>query len=86
MATTGEPLIKVSNLKKYFPVRRGLIAAIFTREQTWVKAVDDVSFDIFKNEVFVLAGESGCGKTTTGRVLLNLDKPTDAALPTLDLT
>ncbi len=80
MATKGEPLIKVSNLKKYFPVRRGLIAAIFTREQTWVKAVDDISFDIFKNEVFVLAGESGCGKTTTGRVLLNLDKATDGSV------
>jgi peptide/nickel transport system ATP-binding protein len=80
MATTEEPLIVVNNLKKYFPVRQGLIAALFTREQTWVKAVDDVTFHINKNEVFVLAGESGCGKTTTGRVILNLDEPTDGSI------
>lgn len=88
MATTEKPLIKVSNLKKYFPVRQGLIAALFSREQIWVKAVDDISFDIYKNEVFVLAGESGCGKTTTGRVLLNLDTPTEGNITYsgLDLT
>lgn len=77
---TAEPLIKVRQLKKYFPVRRGLIAALFTREKIWVKAVDDVSFDIYKNEVFVLAGESGCGKTTTGRLLLNLTEPTEGSI------
>jgi len=76
----AEPLIQVRNLKKYFPVRRGLIAALFSREQLWVKAVDDVTFDIFKNEVFVLAGESGCGKTTTGRCILNLTQPTDGTI------
>jgi peptide/nickel transport system ATP-binding protein len=79
MATT-EPLIKVRQLKKYFPVRRGLISALFSREKLWVKAVDDVSFDIYKNEVFVLAGESGCGKTTTGRLLLNLAEPTEGSV------
>lgn len=79
MATT-EPLIQVRNLKKYFPVRRGLIAQLFSRQQIWVKAIDDVSFDIYKNEVFVLAGESGCGKTTTGRVILNLTEPTDGEI------
>ncbi|MFX1561849.1 MAG: ABC transporter ATP-binding protein [Promethearchaeota archaeon] len=80
MAATRKPLIKVTNLKKYFPVRQGMIASLFSREQIWVKAVDDVSFEIFKNEVFVLAGESGCGKTTTGRVLLNLDKATEGTV------
>jgi len=80
MAAVEKPLIKVTNLKKYFPVRQGLIASLFSREQIWVKAVDDVSFEIFKNEVFVLAGESGCGKTTTGRVLLNLDKATEGTV------
>ncbi|MFX1575624.1 MAG: ABC transporter ATP-binding protein [Promethearchaeota archaeon] len=79
MATT-ETLIKVRNLKKYFPVRRGLIAQLVSREQIWVKAVDDVSFDIMKNEVYVLAGESGCGKTTTGRVILNLTPPSDGSI------
>ncbi|MFW9934016.1 MAG: ABC transporter ATP-binding protein [Candidatus Thorarchaeota archaeon] len=79
MATT-ETLIKVRNLKKYFPVRRGLIAQLVSREQIWVKAVDDVSFDIMKNEVYVLAGESGCGKTTTGRVILNLTPPSEGSI------
>jgi peptide/nickel transport system ATP-binding protein len=79
LATT-EPLIQVRNLKKYFPVRRGFIAQLVSREQIWVKAVDDVSFDIMKNEVFVLAGESGCGKTTTGRVILNLTEPSDGSI------
>lgn len=83
--STGEPLIKVRNLKKYFPVRRGLIAALFSREKIWVKAVDDVSFDINKNEVFVLAGESGCGKTTTGRVILNLTVPTEGSITYADV-
>ncbi len=78
--STTEPLIQVRNLKKYFPVRRGLIAALFSREKIWVKAVDNISFDIFKNEVFVLAGESGCGKTTTGRTLLNLTAPTEGSI------
>ncbi|MFX1318844.1 MAG: ABC transporter ATP-binding protein [Promethearchaeota archaeon] len=78
--TSTEALIEVRNLKKYFPVRRGFVAQMVSREQIWVKAVDDVSFDIRKNEVFVLAGESGCGKTTTGRVLLNLTPPTEGSI------
>jgi peptide/nickel transport system ATP-binding protein len=78
--TSTETLIKIRNLKKYFPVRRGFVAQLISREQIWVKAVDDVSFDIKKNEVFVLAGESGCGKTTTGRVILNLTPPTDGSI------
>ena len=78
--TATETLIKVRNLKKYFPVRRGFVAQLVSREQIWVKAVDDISFDIRKNEVFVLAGESGCGKTTTGRVILNLAAPSDGSI------
>ncbi|MFX0168706.1 MAG: ABC transporter ATP-binding protein [Candidatus Hodarchaeota archaeon] len=77
---SSEVLIQVRNLKKYFPVRRGLIAQLFSREKIWVKAVDDVSFDIYKNEVFVIAGESGCGKTTTGRTILNLTPPTEGSI------
>ncbi len=86
--TSAETLIEVRNLKKYFPVRRGFVAQLVSREQIWVKAVDDVSFDIRKNEVFVLAGESGCGKTTTGRVILNLTPPSDGSIRYggLDLT
>lgn len=78
--TSTETLIEVRNLKKYFPVRRGFVAQLVSREQIWVKAVDDVSFDIRKNEVFVLAGESGCGKTTTGRVILNLIPPSEGSI------
>ena len=78
--TESEVLIEVRNLKKYFPVRRGLIAQLFSREKIFVKAVDDVSFDVRKNEVFVIAGESGCGKTTTGRTILNLTAPTEGSI------
>jgi peptide/nickel transport system ATP-binding protein len=78
--TETEALIQVRNLKKYFPVRRGFVSQLVSREQIWVKAVDDISFDILKNEVFVLAGESGCGKTTTGRVLLNLTPASDGSI------
>lgn len=67
-----ETLIKVNNLKKYFPIRRG----VFRRHVGDVKAVDDVSFDIYQGETLGLVGESGCGKSTTGRALLQLLKPT----------
>jgi oligopeptide transport system ATP-binding protein len=69
-----EPLVKVTNLKKYFPITQGIL---IQREVGATKAVDDVSFEIFKGETLGLVGESGCGKTTTGRTLLQLYKPTD---------
>ncbi len=78
--STGEPIIQVRGLKKYFPVRRGIVAAMLSRQQIWVKAVDGIDFDIHKNEVFVIAGESGCGKTTTGRCILNLTQPTEGSI------
>lgn len=65
----SEPLIKVKNLKKYFPVKGKESKKIF------VQAVDDISFCINKGETLGLVGESGCGKSTTGRALLNLIKP-----------
>ncbi len=77
---TKEILIKIRNLKKYFPIPQSRLSSLFQREKYWVQSVDDISFDIYKNEVFVLAGESGCGKTTTGRLLLNLIPPTEGTI------
>ena len=67
--TEGDtPLIEVKELRKYFPVKSGM----FSKVQSHVKAVDGVDFSIRKGEVFGIVGESGCGKTTLGRVLLGL--------------
>jgi oligopeptide transport system ATP-binding protein len=67
-----EPLLTVKNLKKYFPIRGGL----FSREVARVHAVDDVSFTMQPGETLGLVGESGCGKSTTGRTILRLIEPT----------
>ena len=66
-------LVRVEGLKKYFPVRKGLI---FSRQVGMVKAVDDVSFEIRRGETLGLVGESGCGKSTAGRAILQLHQPT----------
>jgi len=66
------PLLRVKNLRKYFPIRGGL----FSREVARVHAVDDITFDIMKGETLGLVGESGCGKSTTGRCILRLIEPT----------
>ena len=71
---TGETLLEVKNMKMYFPVTSGII---FQKKVADVKAVDNVSFTIAKGETLGLVGESGCGKTTTGRAILQLYKPTD---------
>lgn len=65
-------MIEVRNLVKYFPVQKSFLDALFTREKGFVKAVDDVSFSIEKGEIFGLAGESGSGKTTVGRLCVRL--------------
>ena len=66
-----KPLIEVRNLKMYFPVGGSLL-----RKNKQLKAVDDVSFDLYPGETFGLVGESGCGKTTVGRSLVRLYRPT----------
>ncbi|HEV3416485.1 MAG TPA: dipeptide ABC transporter ATP-binding protein [Pirellulales bacterium] len=68
----NQPLIEVRQLKQFFPVRRGL----FSRTVGFVRAVDDVSFQIAEGETLGLVGETGCGKTTAGRTLLRLLEPT----------
>jgi len=71
MPEPDQALLEIRNLKKYFPVRRGVLSRVVSH----VKAVDDVSFTITKGETFGLVGESGCGKTTTGRAVLRLIEP-----------
>ena len=69
-SNNGEPLIRVSHLKQYFPINTGFF------KTKPLKAVDDISFDIMEGETLGLVGESGCGKTTAGRTILHLYKPT----------
>ncbi len=72
--TEQKPLVEVKHLKQYFPITTGFM------KTTMLKAVDDVSFTIGKGETLGLVGESGCGKTTVGRSLLYLYKPTDGEI------
>src|SRR6187397_1549136 len=65
-------ILEVTDLKKYFPIKKGLLS----RTVGHVKAVDGVSFAVERGEVLGLVGESGCGKTTTGRCILRLIEPT----------
>lgn len=67
-----QPLLKVENLKMHFPLYKGLVSKVYAH----VKAVDDVSFEVNEGETFGLVGESGCGKTTTGKCVLRILDPT----------
>ncbi|GAB4416353.1 MAG: dipeptide ABC transporter ATP-binding protein [Anaerolineae bacterium] len=75
------PLVEVRNIKKYFPIHPGLLAKLLAgRQDRVVKAVDDVSLKIWPGETVGLVGESGCGKTTLGRVMVRLYQPTAGQL------
>ena len=65
-------LLKVENLKQHFPVKGGFLG----RTVNHVKAVDGISFEVYEGETVSIVGESGCGKSTTGRAILRLDEPT----------
>jgi oligopeptide transport system ATP-binding protein len=72
----GQALVRVRGLKMYFPIRRGLLQ----KRVGDVKAVDGLNFDIYAGETLGLVGESGCGKSTTGRAILQLYKPTEGTV------
>ena len=71
-----EPLLKVEHLKTWFPLKKGLINRVYD----YVKAVDDVSLDVYPGETLGLVGESGCGKTTLGRSILRLVEPSEGKI------
>ncbi|MCE4610001.1 MAG: ABC transporter ATP-binding protein [Desulfurococcales archaeon] len=68
----GEEILRVQDLKVWFPIKRDITDILLRKPQLYVHAVDGVSFNIRKREIFCLVGESGCGKTTTGKALLRL--------------
>jgi oligopeptide/dipeptide ABC transporter ATP-binding protein len=76
MIKKPESLIELENIKKYFPIRGGIISKVVSS----VHAVDGVTFNIRKGETFGLVGESGCGKTTTGRIIIGLEKATEGTI------
>ena len=79
-AAEKKVLLKVDQLKQYFPIKGGF----FGRTINHVKAVDDITFDIKQGETLSIVGESGCGKSTTGRAILRLDEPTSGSIPLQD--
>ena len=75
-ATTEKPILEVKNLVQHYTLEQNLIQQLLKKEPTVIKAVDDVSFDLFTGEIFGLVGESGCGKSTLSRSILQLVRPT----------
>ena len=73
-------MLRVENLKKYFPVQKSFIETLFARKLEFIRAVDGVSFEVGRGEVLCLVGESGCGKTTTGRMIVKLEEPSDGRI------
>ncbi len=76
MITNADILLEIKNLKKYFPIKKGL----FRKTVGYIKAVDDISFFVKKGETLGIVGESGCGKSTTGLTILRLEEPTQGII------
>jgi peptide/nickel transport system ATP-binding protein len=75
-----DEILRVEHLTKYYPVEKSFLEKALTRCKHFVKAVDDVSFIVKRGEIFTLAGESGCGKTTTGKLVVRLISPTSGKI------
>ncbi len=80
MSQSQTPLLEAEHLCKWFPLKRGVSDVVQRREKRYLKAVNDVSFQLFKGENLGLVGESGCGKSTLARTLLRLYEPTGGAV------
>lgn len=76
----NEVLVEVNNLKKYFPIEQPFLASLFSKERKMVHAVNGIDFNIRRAEIFGLAGETGCGKTTTGKLILRAMEPTEGRI------
>ncbi|OGS48445.1 MAG: hypothetical protein A3K68_01545 [Euryarchaeota archaeon RBG_16_68_13] len=73
-------ILAIRDLQVWFPVRTGLLKSLVSGERRWVRAVDGISFDVERGDVFCLVGESGCGKTTTGKAILRLNEATGGGI------
>jgi peptide/nickel transport system ATP-binding protein len=76
----NDEILRVEHLTKYYPVEKSFLEKALTRCKHFVKAVDDISFAVKRGEIFTLAGESGCGKTTTGKIVVRLISPTSGKI------
>ena len=77
MSSPPRTLLNATGLKKHFPIRG---AIPFSPVRTWIRAVDGIDFEIREGETFSLVGESGCGKTTTAKMVLLLEEPTEGVI------
>ncbi|MFW9934914.1 MAG: ABC transporter ATP-binding protein [Candidatus Thorarchaeota archaeon] len=79
MSKSKEPIVTCRGLRKWFPVSAGFFSQLLGGE-VWLKAVDNVDLDVYPEDLYCLAGESGCGKTTTGKLLVGLIEPTEGVV------